>query len=262
METWQEVCAWRRATRAALLSRRMAVPREERRRCRSALLDLISARFPELRFACVGFCWPFQGEIDLRPLIGDLVALGAEAGLPVVVEKQRPLEFWAWRPHMKLKRGVWDIPVPTERRPIRPTVLLVPLVGFDAAGYRLGYGGGYYDRTLATMDPKPLTIGIGYEFGRLETIYPQPHDIPLDAIATEAGCAQVRYHGEPLDRMAEASCIEVGPEESLKPTAPTRDLRCQTAPTAADEHGTYASPPCFMHELAPEYLGYPMRRDT
>jgi 5-formyltetrahydrofolate cyclo-ligase len=83
-----------------------------------------------------------------------------------------------------MARGIWNIPIPRERNSVRPTALLVPLVGFDAAGYRLGYGGGYYDRPLATLVPKPLTIGVGYELGRLETIYPQPHDIPMDAIVT------------------------------------------------------------------------------
>lgn len=72
---------------------------------------------------------------------------------------------------------------------MRSTALLVPLVGFDADGFRLGYGGGYYDRTLAVLEPKPLTIGIGFELGRLETIHPQPHDVPMDAIVTEAGVA-------------------------------------------------------------------------
>lgn len=116
----------------------------------------------------------------------DFLAVGAEASLPVVVEKRQPLEFWAWRPRMKMERGIWNILVPTVRKAVQPTTLLVPLLGFDAAGYRLSYGGGYYDRTLATMNPAPLTIGVG---GRLDTICPQPHDIPLDAIVTETGCA-------------------------------------------------------------------------
>lgn len=93
---------------------------------------------------------------------------------------------------MKLVRGIWNIPIPSERNPVQPTVLLVALLGFDLAGYRLGYGGGYYDRTLATLAQKPLTIGVGYELGRLETIYPQPHDIwmpssPKAAALTTAG---------------------------------------------------------------------------
>ena len=104
-----------------------------------------------------------------------------------MAKKGRPLEFWSWQPEMKLIRGIWNIPIPSERNPVNPTNLLVPLVGFDAAAYRLGHGGGYYDRTLANLNPRPFTIGVGYEFGRLETIYPQPHDIPMDSIVTETG---------------------------------------------------------------------------
>ena len=68
----------------------------------------------------------------------------------------------------------------------------MPLVGFDAAGYRLGHGGGYYDRTLATFAQKPLSIGIGYELGRLETIHPRSHDIPMDVIVTESGVVRFK----------------------------------------------------------------------
>jgi len=75
--------------------------------------------------------------------------------------------------------------VPAEGDPVSPTALLVPLVGFDEMGYRLGYGGGYYDRTLASFPARPLAIGVGYEFAHLETIHPQPHDIPMSAIVTE-----------------------------------------------------------------------------
>lgn len=231
MEDWDEIRKWRRSTRAALISRRLAVPRADRPRLRSVMRDQIREHFRELDHACIGFYWPFKAEIDLRHLVREFLPVGAQAALPVVVEKQRPLEFWAWRPRMKLARGIWNIPVPAERHVVRPTALLVPLLGFDAAGYRLGYGGGYYDRTLATFDPKPLTIGVGYELGRLKTIYPQPHDIPLDAIVTEAGCARFRDRGAPLDGSGQAKEL------------------------------TYASPPCFMHELDPSYLGYWSRED-
>jgi 5-formyltetrahydrofolate cyclo-ligase len=131
--------------------------------------------FPELREACIGFYWPFQGEIDLRPLIQSFLPVGARAALPVVVEKGKPLEFWLWHPKMKLERGIWNIPIPCERNPVQPTILLVPLVGFDAKGYRLGHGGGYYDRTLSSLAKKPLCIGVGYELGRLKTIHPQTY---------------------------------------------------------------------------------------
>jgi 5-formyltetrahydrofolate cyclo-ligase len=80
---------------------------------------------------------------------------------------------------------VWNVPVPESGAAVLPDLLVVPLVGFDAQGYRLGYGGGFYDRTIAAMTTKPRTIGVGFELGRLETIYPQSHDIALDNIITE-----------------------------------------------------------------------------
>lgn len=243
METWPEIRGWRRTMRAELLARRLAVPRGERQRIGSVLREQLRTQFPELHRACIGFYWAFKGEIDVRDVIEDFLALGATAALPVVVRKQQPLEFWAWHPRMKLWRGMWDIPVPAEPSPVRPTALLVPLLGFDAAGYRLGYGGGYYDRTLATMNPRPLTIGVGYELGRLATIHPLPHDQPLDAIVTEAETVRFRDGGEPLGR-----AVEIG-----RPASTTEhdgdDVAC-------------ASPPCFMHEIAAEYLGYLSTSET
>jgi 5-formyltetrahydrofolate cyclo-ligase len=235
MNDWNDIRRWRRAMRAELLKRRLAVPRAEKPRIRSLVGGLIAEHFPELCQACIGFYWPIKAEIDLRHLVGERIALGAEASLPAVIEKQQPVEFRAWRPRMKMARGFWNIPVPPQRDVVRPTALLVPLVGFDESGFRLGYGGGYYDRTLAAMTPRPLTIGIGYEFGRLETIYPQPHDIPLDAIVTEAGCLRFRDRGEPL-----------------KDTAPAGEA----VGLCEEGSATYASPPCSLHELDPSYLGY------
>ena len=189
MLSWDEIRRWRREQRASLIARRQAIPQDERRRLQPLVLELVEQHFPELANALVGFYWPIRGEIGLHGLVRRLVEQGARAALPVVVEKGQPLEFRAWRPGAPLERGVWNIPIPATREVVRPTALLVPLVGFDAQGYRLGYGGGYYDRTLAALNPKPLAIGIGYELGRLATIHPQPHDIPMDAIVTEAGVA-------------------------------------------------------------------------
>ncbi len=135
----------------------------------------------------IGFYLPFKHEIDARPLVRDLLEKGWSAALPVVIEKKGPLEFRAWRPGMLMTPGVYDIPIPAERTVVKPDILLVPLVGFDGANFRLGYGGGYYDRTIAAMLPRPSTIGVGFELSRLETIFPQAHDMPLDAIVTEAG---------------------------------------------------------------------------
>jgi 5-formyltetrahydrofolate cyclo-ligase len=94
--------------------------------------------------------------------------------------------FRAWSPECAMSEGLYGIPVPQGTDEVRPDLVLLPLVGFDAARFRLGYGGGYYDRTLAGLAPRPRTIGIGFELARLATVHPQPHDIALDAIVTEA----------------------------------------------------------------------------
>ncbi len=113
--------------------------------------------------------------------------LGWQACMPVVVAENMPMAFHAWTPQTAMISDRYGIPIPAEPRELLPDVLLVPLVAFDAAGYRLGYGGGYFDRTLAQLSPAPLTIGVGYELGRVDSILPEAHDIPLDRIVTEAG---------------------------------------------------------------------------
>jgi 5-formyltetrahydrofolate cyclo-ligase len=195
MDSWEDIKNWRRSMRAELRAKRLALALGEKASTRRIVSNLMRQSFPELRDACIGFYWPFQGEIDLRPLIQSFLTVGARAALPVVVEKGKPLEFWSWHPKMKLERGIWNIPIPCERNPVQPTILLVPLVGFDAKGYRLGHGGGYYDRTLSSLAKKPLCIGVGYELGRLETIHPQSHDIPMDTIVNERGVEHFSARG-------------------------------------------------------------------
>ena len=136
---------------------------------------LITAKltaFLTKRSGALGVFWPFRAEFDPLPLIETLVAAGRIVALPVVVERRRPLEYRAWRPGESLVNGVWDIPIPEKREIIAPAMVLAPLVGFDGASFRLGYGGGYFDRTLAASTPRPFAIGVGFEFQRLETIYP------------------------------------------------------------------------------------------
>lgn len=178
----------RRQIRTDLLAKRAALSRESVAIHKHRICDAIRVGFPDLVNHSIGFYWPIKGEVDLRDLVADLIASGADAALPVVVAKQQPLEFWRWRPDTAMSRGTWNIPVPAKRDVVLPTAILIPLLGFDEHGYRLGYGGGFYDRTLATLPRKPLTIGVGYERGRLDSIDPQAHDIPLDAIVTETGC--------------------------------------------------------------------------
>jgi 5-formyltetrahydrofolate cyclo-ligase len=135
----------------------------------------------------LGIYWPFRAEFDPRPLVDALVAGGRRVALPVVIDKEGPLEYRAWAPGESLVAGVWDIPIPEKREIVTPSIVLAPLVGFDRAGYRLGYGGGYFDRTLAARDPRPLAIGVGFAFQQIETIYPQNFDIAMDLIVTETG---------------------------------------------------------------------------
>ena len=189
--SWEEVRAWRRAERERLIDCRAAVPVLERRARDLLITAHLRAALPDLANRHIGFYWPFKGEYDPRPLVRALHREGARLALPVVVQRARPMEFRAWRPRMRMAKGVWDILVPAEGPPVQPDTLLVPLVGFDARGYRLGHGGGYYDRTLAAMPRRPLAVGIGFESLRLPTIHPQPHDIPMDMIVTERGTAEV-----------------------------------------------------------------------
>ena len=181
-----DVKAWRKTERERLITLRMALPPAERR----ALGACIAASLREIladRPGILGIYWPFRGEFDPRPLVEALTAEGRPVALPAVVDRKGPLEYRAWVPGEPLVAGVWDIPVPDKREIVIPATVLAPLVGFDAACYRLGYGGGYFDRTLASLTPKPMAIGVGFELSRLETIHPQNFDIPMDLIVTEAG---------------------------------------------------------------------------
>ena len=132
--------------------------------------------------------WPIKAELDLRFWLADLHARGALVALPVVEVQAAPLVFRRWQPGMAMQHGHWNIPVPPpDARRLIPEVTLAPVVGWDDAGYRLGYGGGYFDRTLAALVPPPLVLGIGPQAAHIATIYPQPHDIAMTAIITEAG---------------------------------------------------------------------------
>ena len=109
---------------------------------------------------------------------------GVRVALPVVAGVGLPLLFSEWLPGAQMEQGFGTIPLPAGGATVVPSILVAPLVGFDAAGYRLGYGGSFIDRTLAHLSPRPLAIGVGYPTGLISTIYPQPHDIPMDWIVT------------------------------------------------------------------------------
>lgn len=183
---------WRRDKRTQLLEQRIAAGGEQRKIWNAAIGISLHTLLPEVRDTVIGLYWPFKGEFESRPLMRELHAKGASPALPAVIESKAPLEFRRWQPGAEMVHGVYNIPIPKARDAVVPDVVIAPLVGFDAAGYRLGYGGGYYDRTLAALQAKPLIIGVGYEMSRLDTLYPQPHDIRMDVIVTEAGVHDYR----------------------------------------------------------------------
>jgi 5-formyltetrahydrofolate cyclo-ligase len=186
-----DLAAWRKSERERLIAARLAMPAAAHRAASAAITGLLNAHFMPANPGLVGCYWPFRREFNGLAVMRRIVDLGGEVALPVVIRPRHPLEFRRWTPEAKMAKGVWDIPHPADGPPVHPTTLLIPLVGFDADGYRLGYGGGFYDRTLAAMPHRPKTWGVGFELGRMETIHPQPHDVSMDHIVTEAGLIDV-----------------------------------------------------------------------
>jgi 5,10-methenyltetrahydrofolate synthetase len=186
-KSWPEINAWRKQQRERLIAQRVALPHGEHRAWSAAINAHLRAGFDCRDGAVVGFCWPFKNEFDARFVVRDFRANGAVAALPVVIAKAQPLQFRKWWPGAPMRAGVYDIPFPDGTELVVPEVAIVPMNGFDEGGYRLGYGGGYFDRTLAAAAPQPVAIGTAFECARLPSIEPQSHDIPMDFVVTEAG---------------------------------------------------------------------------
>ena len=191
-EQARDVARWRKAERQRLRSERDAISVADRARLGEVigahLLQFLADRFGSLEGRVFSGYWPIKGEPDLRPVLASLHRAGAHVALPLVEVKAAPLVFRRWTPETKMVRGDWNIPVPPpEAEAVMPEISLAPVMGWTEGAYRLGYGGGYFDRTLAALAPRPFTIGIGLQAARLATIFPQPHDIALDVILTEDG---------------------------------------------------------------------------
>jgi len=172
---------WRRELRAA----RAAMP--DRAARERSLAEHVWLWLAQARVQRLGFFWPTRAEPDLAPLIERWLAQDCtrQAALPVI--EADILRFAPWIPGMALERGPFDVLVPPTSERIVPQALLIPCVGIDRQRFRLGYGGGYYDRTLALMQPRPYTVGIGFDCACLESMAPKPHDHQLDAAITESG---------------------------------------------------------------------------
>lgn len=186
MRSEHEVRLWRRGERARLVAARLAASPQTRREQGAAIDARLAALIATLAGRILGIYWPHKAEFDPRPLAEQLSAQGWTSALPAVVGRNGPLEYRRWQPGMEMEVGVYDIPVPRARQVVRPDIVLAPLVGFDAANHRLGYGGGYFDRTLAALAPRPVAIGIGVESALLASVFPRAHDVPMDFIVTEA----------------------------------------------------------------------------
>jgi len=180
-----QLAQWRKSERDRLIKQRVALSSRERRHMDRKIGEGLHKILGNVHKTVISLYFPFRGEPNLFKWIHSIIGRGACVAFPVVIGKDHPLKFKTWQLGDKLKRGVWNIPVPIHGPNVTPSVVIIPLVGFDDSLFRLGYGGGFFDRTLAAFHVKPLTIGVGYEMSRLSTIYPQPYDIPMDIVVTE-----------------------------------------------------------------------------
>lgn len=181
-----DLASWRRQQRRRLLAARAAVTSEDRASWERQLAERLGAALHHRAGHVIGLYWPIRGEFDPLVLAADLVAAGRALALPAIIARDAPLDYHAWRPGDAMTTGAFGIPAPAAQSRVTPDIIVIPCLGFDAARFRLGYGGGYFDRTLAALSPRPFALGAAFEQGALATIFPQPHDIALDAIVTEA----------------------------------------------------------------------------
>ena len=218
---------WRKDQRERLIRERSALDPVTLERWRHRIDGFLERSFPGLAGRKVAFCWPIRAEYDARHLAKTLRERGSLTALPVVVAPKQPLVFREWHPGVELAKGALDIPYPVGSRELVPEAVLLPMNGWDEQGYRLGYGGGFFDRTLESLaKKKPAVIGVSYELAKLKTIHPQKWDIPMDWIVTERGV--YRRDG---DRLAFLGEPPAGTPSSL------------------------ASPVCYADEIAPGYFG-------
>jgi 5-formyltetrahydrofolate cyclo-ligase len=192
---------WRKAERNRLIQERVALREDTVAAHRQRIDRILERAFPGLPRMRVAFCWPIKNEYDARHFAKTLRDRGALTALPVVVAPKAPLIFREWHPGVMLATGALDIPYPVNSDEVVPEAVLLPMNGWDAKGYRLGYGAGFFDRTLASLAKKPAVIGVTYEMARMDTIHPQPWDIPADYVVTERGVYrrddQLVFLGEP-----------------------------------------------------------------
>jgi 5,10-methenyltetrahydrofolate synthetase len=183
----------KKALRAALIEQRNQLPdRHLRENLLQRVMRIWLVGRPDI---VIGAYWPIKGEFDPLPALhrwkedGELLDQPEprRIGLPVVNKETHTMIFHAWYPGCPMEEDAYGIPKPKDTEIIVPTLVFAPCVGYGPGGYRLGYGGGFYDRMLASLSPKPLAVGLGFGTGFLPDLEPESHDVPLDAILNDYG---------------------------------------------------------------------------
>ncbi len=182
-----------KALRKSLVEQRLSMP--DRLQRAAVLQDVMRIWLVGRPDTVIGAYWPIKGEFDPLPALhrwkedGELLDQQRlrRIGLPVVDKVHRTMVFHAWYPGCRMEEDAYGIPKPKDTEVIVPSLMFIPCVGYGPGGFRLGYGGGFYDRTLAILQPRPYTVGLGFTSGFLPDFEPQPHDIALDTILNENG---------------------------------------------------------------------------
>ncbi len=183
----------KKALRRELIARRLQLA--DRDECERRLQEVLRIWLVGRPDTVIGAYWPIRGEFDPLPALhrwkedGELTEQPRlrRIGLPVVDRQHKTLRFHAWYPGCPMEEDAFRIPKPKDTEVLEPSLLFVPCVGYTYGGYRLGYGGGFYDRTLATLRPRPYTVGLGFHSGYVEEFEPEPHDVALDAVLNDNG---------------------------------------------------------------------------
>ena len=184
-----DIAIQKKRLREAAIAARTALGQAARKRMDDRIAKHLECLLAQLSPRTLGFCWPHRDEPDLRAFVTGWLAADTRrrAALPVVQRQSGDMLFRHWHVGSEMRKDRYGIPYPAAGEILLPDALLVPLNAFDAAGFRIGYGGGYFDRTLAALEPRPVAIGIGYECGRAGSALPEPHDRPMQWLVTEEG---------------------------------------------------------------------------
>lgn len=184
-----EIISNKSTLRRKLLADRQAIPPEVRKQWDTQIMSRLICWWESHRLQTLGIYWPIRGEPDLRDAYKELASRSVQLALPVVVSKDAPLRFIGWKPGDAMLEDAFGVAIPASGIEVIPAALLIPCVGFNKLYFRLGYGGGFYDRTLE-LSPRPLTVGVGYSQG-FAAFDADSHDVALDAVITETSAIDI-----------------------------------------------------------------------